>query len=77
MKLLLLERKYGSIVKQDSHWDFLVKFTAVDVVVCLCVIFSGSFLCQLNCAHACMGMVRKISPPSQDTFQVSKMSVTV
>ena len=27
MKLiLLLGRKYGLIVKQDSHWDFLVKF---------------------------------------------------
>ena len=47
---------------------FQVKVTAVDVVVCLCVIFSGSFLCHLNCAHTCMGMVAKISPLSQDTF---------
>ena len=62
-------------MKQDSHWDFLVKFTAVDVVVCLFVIFSGSFLCQLNCAHTCMGIVGKISPLSQDTFQMSKLSV--
>ena len=39
MKLiLLLERKYGLIVKQDSLWDFLAKFTAVDVV-CLFVLF--------------------------------------
>ena len=54
MKLiLLLERKYGLIVKQHSHWDFLVKFTAVDVVI-VCGIYSYSFLCQLNCAHTCM-----------------------
>ena len=40
MKLiLLLERWYGLIVKQDSLWDFQVKFIAVYVVVCLCYFF--------------------------------------
>ena len=46
MKLILLfEREYGLIhvVKQDSLWDFLVKFTAVDVVVCLCYFFLAPF----------------------------------
>ena len=52
MKLiLLLERKYGLIVKQHSHWDFLVKFTAVDVVVCLWYLFLLFSLSTELCSH--------------------------
>ena len=51
--ILLLEREYGMIhvVKQDSVWDFLVKFTAVDVFVSLCYFFLLLSLLTKLCSH--------------------------